>query len=206
MQMVRIVHVVASLFALSTVTLAAQESKKQDVAPPPKPPAGTSDIAAPVDPKTYIIGAEDVLYVHVWREAELTRQVAVRPDGKVTLPLAGDVQAGGLTPEAFKKAVVEAYSKFVNQPEITVSVLSVLSKKYYIVGMANRTGSFALVVPTTVLEALNGAGGLQEFANKKKIVILRGSKRIRFNYSEVIAGKNLQQNILLENGDHIIVP
>jgi polysaccharide biosynthesis/export protein len=85
-------------------------------------------------------------------------------------------------------------------------VQSVQSKKYYLAGEVNRSGSFPLVVPTTVLEAINAAGGFKEFANKGKIAILRGDQRLKFNYNEVVKGKNLKQNIYLENGDHIIVP
>ena len=103
------------------------------------------------------------------------------------------------------KVVKDAYSKLVNTPEVMVQVETVRSKKYFLVGEVGRTGSFPLVVPTTILEALNAAGGLREFANQKNITILRGNKRIKFNYKDVIRGKSLEQNILLENGDHIVV-
>lgn len=162
--------------------------------------------SAPVDPSSYIIGAEDQLRVRVWREPDVSGDVTVRPDGKITLPLVGEIQAAGRTPQALAQTLTEKLSEFLNRPEVMVEVRAVRSKKYYITGQVNKTGAFPLTVPTTVLEALSGAGGFQQWAKKKKIVILRGNKRFKFNYNEVIEGKNLQQNIYLENGDHIIVP
>lgn len=161
---------------------------------------------APVDPKTYKIGPEDVIAVRVWREAELTGVYLVRPDGKITLPLVGDLEAAGLTPEAVAHAITGKLSEIMVKPEVVVSIQQVNSKKYYITGEVNKTGQFSLVLPITILEALSQAGGLREFANGKKIVILRGANRLKFNYNEVIKGKNMEQNIKLENGDHIIVP
>jgi polysaccharide export outer membrane protein len=162
-------------------------------------------VGAAVDPKTYVIGPEDVLYISVWREPDFTRPQGVRPDGKITMPLIGDVQASGLTPERLASQLKQALSEYINKPEITVTVAQVNSKKYTIVGEVNRTGSFPLVVPTRVFEALGNAGGFRDFANKKDIVILRGDKRFKFNWNEVVKGKKLEQNIFLENGDMILV-
>ena len=169
-------------------------------------PAGGDSPAAPVDPKSYEIGAEDQLRIRVWREPEVSGDVIVRPDGKITLPLIGEVQAGGKTPVDLAATVTEKLTEFLNRPEVMVQVVRIRSKKYYITGQVNRTGAFPLVVPTTVLEALSGAGGFQQWAKRKKIVVLRGDKRFKFNYAEVIQGKNMDQNIYLENGDHILVP
>lgn len=144
--------------------------------------------------------------IRVWREPEVSGAVIVRPDGRISMPLIGEVEAGGKTPEQLREALIEKFSEFLTRPEVLVQVTAVRSKKYYITGQVNRTGAFPLVVPTTVLEALSGAGGFQQWANKKKIVILRGDERLKFNYNDVIKGKNLDQNVLLENGDHIIVP
>jgi polysaccharide export outer membrane protein len=167
--------------------------------------ANTPGLAAPVDPKSYKIGANDVLAIRVWREPELSQAVVVRPDGMFTLPLIGDVKAGGLTPEELKTSLIESLGKFITKPEVTVSVQQVLSKKYYITGEVGRTGMFPLVVPTTVLEALSSAGGFREYANKKNIIIMRGNERLKFNYNDVIKGKKMEQNIHLQDGDHIIV-
>ena len=199
------------VMAVSSAILTQGQQPPASKNPEPPKPAATSELppadspAAPVDPKSYKIGTEDVVQIRVWRENELSLQAVVRPDGKITLPLGGELQVGDLTLEQVRDKVVEVYSKFVNKPEVSVSLTRVSSRKYYLVGKVQRTGMFPLVVPTTVMEAINAAGGFQEFANKKKVVILRGEKRLKFNYEEVTKGKNMTQNILLENGDHIIV-
>jgi polysaccharide export outer membrane protein len=162
--------------------------------------------AAPVDPKTYVIGPEDILAVRVWREPELSGAVQVRPDGKITLPLIGELQAAGETPEGLKTKVSEALQEYIVKPDVIVSLQSVQSRKYYITGEVSRPGTFPLVVPVSVLEALTNAGGFREFANTKKITILRKGKILKFNYNDVVKGKNMQQNIQIENGDYIVVP
>lgn len=163
------------------------------------------DTPAPVDPNTYKIGPEDVLGITVWRERELSGNVVVRSDGYITIPLLGDLQVNNLTPGEVQAKLRELYAKLVNSPIVTVVVQAVRSKKYYIQGNVGRSGVFPLVVPTTVLEALTMAGGPTEFANKKKIIIMRGDKRLYFNWNDVLKGKNLSQNIYVENGDFIIV-
>jgi polysaccharide export outer membrane protein len=158
-----------------------------------------------VDTHNYIIGSEDILGISVWREPELTRAVIVRPDGKISMPMIGEIQAGGVTPEQLGKDLAQAFTKFINNPEVLVSVQQVNSKKYYIDGAVNRPGEYRLITPTTVLEALSESGGFREFANLKKIRILRGTTTLKFNYKEVSHGKKMDQNIYLQNGDHIIV-
>jgi len=173
----------------------------------PKPgSAGGPLTPAAVDPTSFVIGPEDVLYLQVWREPDFSRQLVVRPDGKITLPLVKEMQAAGKTPDALSQEIAKALSEYIKSPEVSVTVLQVNSKKYFITGEVNRPGSFPLAVPTTVLEALTNAGGFREFANLKKIVILRKGQRLKFNYKQVIKGKGQDQNILLENGDYIIVP
>jgi polysaccharide export outer membrane protein len=184
-----------------------------------KPAAGAADPAkmgapktqesAPsaVDTRTFVLGAEDVIAIKVWREPELSGQFVVRPDGKISLPLVNEIQASGLTPKQLEKALSDGLSKFINQPEVTVQVTTVNSRKYYIQGEVQRPGAYPLVVPTTVLEALVNAGGFREFANTKKITVLRnGRERMRFNYKDVTRGKHPEQNIQLQPGDQIIVP
>jgi polysaccharide biosynthesis/export protein len=202
--------------ALAVITLMIPVGLQAQNAPKPPVPVveetkspnanATLEAAAPVDPKGYKLGPEDVIGLKVWREPELSGQFVVRPDGKITLPLSGDMAVEGKTLDAVKEEITKALSQQLNRPEVTVSLLRVGSKKYYLVGEVNRTGMFPLIVPITVLEALNAAGGLREFASKKKIVILRGTQRIKFNYDEVMKGKKLEQNILIENGDQVFVP
>jgi len=173
----------------------------------PKVPATASDAgAAAVDPKTYVIGPEDILSILVWREPDFSKPVAVRPDGKITMPLVGDLQAEGLTPERLSAQLKDALSAYINAPEVSVSVNQINSKKFFIAGQVNRPGQYPLVVSMTVFEALNAAGGFRDFANTKKIVVIRGNERIKFNYEEIRKGKNLSQNIELKNGDTISVP
>jgi polysaccharide export outer membrane protein len=174
-------------------------------APGANPGKGSDSVGAAVDPNKYVLGVEDVIFVKTWREPDFTLTVAVRPDGKITLPLINEVQAAGLTPQQLTLDLKEKLGKFVNNPDVTIFVTDVRSKKYYIDGEVNRPGSFPLITPTKVLEALSNAAGFKEFANKKKIKILRGDKSFRFNYVEVSKGKHLEQNIYLDNGDHIIV-
>lgn len=162
--------------------------------------------ASLVDSKTFIIGPEDVLGIRVWREPELSGQFVVRPDGKISLPLVNEVQAAGLTPEQLSGGIVQSLSRYMNRPEVSVSVMAVNSRKYYIQGEVQKPGAYPLVVPTTVLEALVNAGGFREFANTKKIRILRnGKEQLKFNYKDVTRGKHTEQNIQLQPGDQIIV-
>jgi len=202
------------LVFLTLISLAGQQrpSSEQGREAPPRQeqsqssPGGETNVAAPVDPKTYKIGPEDVLLIRVWREPELSGAVAVRPDGMVTVPLVGDIQVNGLSPEGLGARLKDEFARFVNNPIVQVYVQSVRSKKYYVSGQIARTGEFPLIVPTTVLEALAKAGNFTDFANRKKIVVIRGDKRFIFNYNDVIKGKKTEQNIYLENGDFIIVP
>jgi polysaccharide export outer membrane protein len=189
---------------------AAQTQIQQQVPPPDKPtdapktlPAPGSP-GAPVDQKTYIIGPEDVIAISVFHEQDLTRMESVRPDGKITMPLIGDIQAEGLTPERLKTQMKDALGAFLKNPDVTVTIMQVNSKRYTIAGEVMRPGPVALVLPTRVFDALSSVG-FRDFANKSKIVILRGNKRIKFNYNEVLKGKHLEQNILLEPGDTIYV-
>lgn len=173
----------------------------------PKPPDDAAKATpAAVDPNTFKIGAEDVIFIQVWREPDFTRSVVVRPDGKITMPLVGEIQAAGLTPIALGKVVTEALTKYLNNPDVNITVLQVNSKRYYIMGEVNRPGSFPLITPTRILEALTNAGGFHEFANTKNITILRKGQKLKFNYKDVIHGKNMDQNIYVEDGDYIIVP
>jgi polysaccharide export outer membrane protein len=186
----------------------ANEPKQPSAATPsPNSPEKTAESsAAAVDPNKYLIGPEDVLFIRVWREPDFTLPAAVRPDGKITMPLVGDVQAGNQTPMQLTKTITELLGKYLNNPDVNVIVTDVRSKKYYIDGEVLKPGTYLLVTPTTVLEALSNCGGFRDFANSKKIRILRKGNILHFNYKDVSKGKNLEQNILVEPGDHIIIP
>lgn len=208
-----VVRNVVSVLTLLCGLLATIPAAAQNQAPPASRSDGSatapvkSDSASPaVDPKTYVIGAQDVLMIKVWREMDFTGPYTVRPDGKISMPLVGDVQASGLTPERLGEQLKQALSNFINSPDVSVSLQTVGSKKFYITGEVNRAGEYTLVTPTKVFDALSNAGGFRDFANKKKIIIIRGTERIKFNYQDILKGKNLEQNIFLENGDTVVVP
>ncbi|MFN0165270.1 MAG: polysaccharide biosynthesis/export family protein [Bryobacteraceae bacterium] len=215
------------LVVASLAPIGAAKDKKngkndsKQVSPPAAPaPAGANEQPAaeppqesPVDtakfPATqaYIIGPEDVLELHIWRETELSGTLNVRPDGRVSIRLIGEVQAAGRTPEELAKVIRDGLSvKYLKDPIVTLTVRQVNSKKYYVQGEVGKPGVFPLLVPTTVFEAISVCGGFREFAKKNKIVVVRKGKRIPFNYKEVEKGKKLEQNIYLENGDTIIIP
>jgi polysaccharide biosynthesis/export protein len=172
----------------------------------PVPQGPKVEAGAAVDSNGYRVGPADVLKIEVWNEEKFSGPLTVHQDGKITLPLLGDLQAGGMTPVEIEQEVAKALSKYVVKPLVTVTVLDVESKKYYMDGEVNHPGEYALAVPTTILEAISKAGGLQEFASEKKIYVLRGTKRIPFNYKEVLRGRHMEQNVPLEPGDHIVVP
>jgi len=165
---------------------------------------------APTADPNYIIGAEDVLDVNVWKEAELTRTVPVRPDGKISLPLLNDIQAAGLTPQQLAAEITANLRKFLTNPQVTVIVSQINSQRVYLLGEVTRTGAYPLSPGMNVLQALSSAGGFTMFANTKKIYVLRqeGGKqeKFAFNYKEVIGGKNVEQNIVLKAGDQVVVP
>ncbi len=176
--------------------------------PSQKPASGQTSTSVPED---FVIGMEDVLAVNVWREPELSvKEVVVRPDGKISLPLINDLQASGLTTRQLQERIAERLKEFVASPNVTVVVVRIVSQSVTIVGQVLKPGVYYLGSPMTVLELLARAGGFREEARIKKIKIVRkeGGKtsQFSFNYKDVSEGKNLQQNITLKNGDAVIVP
>ncbi len=161
-------------------------------------------------PAGYVIGPEDILAIVFWGEKELSNEVVVRPDGKISLPLIKDVQAAGYTPEQLTDLLVKAASKYVAQPNATVIVKAINSRKVFIVGQVSKPGTFPLVGDMTVLQLIAQAGDVLEYAKTKDIVVVRKEggreRRSKFNYKDVLKGKNIFQNILLKPGDTVIVP
>jgi polysaccharide export outer membrane protein len=162
------------------------------------------------DDPNYVIGAQDVLDINVWKEPELTRVVPVRPDGKISLPLLNDVQAAGMTPTQLAEQITTSLKKFVTGPQVTVIVSQINSQRVYILGEVTRAGAYPLLPGMTVLQALSSSGGFTQFANVKKIYVMRQqegkTQKYPFNYKEVINGKGSDQNIVLRAGDTIVVP
>jgi polysaccharide biosynthesis/export protein len=170
-----------------------------------------SSSAVPAHNDTYVIGADDILSINVWKEPEVSKTVPVRSDGKISLPLAGEVQASGETPLQLEKILASKLQSFISEPEVTVIVTEIKSQKFNILGMVNKSGTFLLTSSMTVLDAIALAGGFKDFAKQKSIYVLRkgpngGESRLPFNYKEVIKGNNMAQNIKLQPGDTIVVP
>jgi len=182
---------------------AAPKPAAQQTTPPAQPKAATEDAG-------YVIGPEDVLSINVWKEAELTKIVPVRPDGKISLPLLNDVQAAGLTPNQLGASIRDGLKKFISDPEVTVIVTAVNSQRVYVMGEVTHPGAFPLLPGMTVLQALATAGSFTQFASIKGIYLLRteNGKQVKhpFNYKAVIKGQNAEQNLELKSGDTIVVP
>ena len=172
--------------------------------------ANTTTTAKPHD-DSFQIGPDDVLAINVWKEPEISRSVPVRSDGKVSLPLVGEVQASGQTPKQLEAEISKKLTSYISEPEVTVIVQQIKSQRFNILGQVTKPGTYPLSNPTTVLDAIALAGGFRDFAKKKSIYVLRQtadgtSTRLPFNYKEVIKGKDPQQNIRLEPRDTVYVP
>jgi polysaccharide export outer membrane protein len=162
-------------------------------------------------PKGYRIGAGDVLQISVWREPEASvARVVVRPDGIISLPLVKELNVLGLSPSELETVLVEKLAQFIHSPDVTVVVMEVLSKKVYLLGAAKREGPLPLLAPMTIMQVLSEAGGLSDFAKRKKIYLLRTENgkqtRYPFNYDAVLKGEHMEQNILVLPDDTIVVP
>ncbi len=188
-------------------------SAHESVGPSRQPPATQSSRvgSTQVSSAEYIIGSDDILAINVWNEPQISRVVPVRPDGRISLPLIDAVQASGLTPLKLQEVIAEKLKDYVANPEVTVIVQEVRSKKVNVLGQVQRPGTFPLTEPMRVLDAIAAAGGFLEFAKVTKVYILRtepdgAQQRLPFNYKDVVRGRNLQQNVQLKPGDTIIVP
>lgn len=162
------------------------------------------------DDPTYVIGPEDMLGIAVWKEPDFSSTVPVRPDGKISMPLLGDVEASGKTPTQLAEDLTVKLKKYIDDPRVTVVVTAINSKRIYILGEVNHPGTINMSPNMTVLQAISAAGGPTAYANTKKISILRTVQgkqtKFAFNYKEVIKGNDTQQNIQLMAGDTIVVP
>jgi polysaccharide export outer membrane protein len=175
-----------------------------DAAAPAGSAAGPPALAPPPD---YVIGPGDRLAVVFWRDTEITSDVVVRPDGRISLPLLNDIDAAGLTPNQLRERVLAAAVRYIEDPDATVVVKEIHSRQVFITGNVDKPGSFPLNGRTTVLQLIATAGGLREFVSGKNILIVRsGNTRLKFNYRDVVSGKALEQNIELRPGDTVIVP
>ena len=187
----------------------AQNGPNQPVVQENPTAAGDPNRPLAVNTAVYEIGSQDLIYIDVWQHEEFTKAHRVRPDGKITIPLVGEVQASGLTPERLGVQIKQALAEYVNEPEVAVSVLDVVSKSYKMAGAIAKPGTYPMPVPIRIFDAINAAGGFAtEFANKKEIVIIRenSSDRPTFNYDDYVKrGRNPEKNVYLQNGDTVYV-
>jgi polysaccharide export outer membrane protein len=186
---------------------ATQQSATQQSAAPAVSNSAMST-GGPIDPNRYVIGAEDSLQISVWKDATLSGTVPVRPDGMISLNLVGDLRAAGLTPMALAADITQRLKKYIQDPVVTVVVLGVNRQRIFTVGEVNKVGPLMLTPGMTPLQAIVSAGGLSQFANSKRIYILRTvagkQQKIPFNYKQALKGDN--QGVTLIPGDTIVVP
>ena len=173
-----------------------------------QPQTGTSTKAHDA---SYVIGNDDHLSINVWKEPDLTKNIPVRSDGKISLPLVGEIQASGRTPLQLETDISDKLRNYITVPEVTVIVEQINSKKYNILGQVGKPGAYSLTLSTTIMDAIALAGGFKDFAKEKGVYLLRQNpdgtqSRLNFNYKDYIKGKNLAQNVKLQPGDMIIVP
>jgi len=210
--------VVIPALAIAVFSAAAQDKKPATSAAATNADAPAKTVQ-PVDQassdsignKGYVIGDNDILDIDVWKEKEISQTIPVRPDGKISLPLVGQIQASGLTPLQLQADLTRRLKEYIENPEVTVIVTDPRSHQFNVVGEVVRPGSYPLSQSMTVLDAVAQAGGFKDFAKETKIYVLRpmpGGIRVRipFNYKQVIKGKDLQENVSLKPGDTIVVP
>jgi polysaccharide export outer membrane protein len=187
----------------------AQNSQTHTEAPTKQAPVAILPSAATDDP-TYMIGPQDGLNINVWKEAELSGPLQVRPDGKISIPLLNDVQASGLTAMQLSATITTGLKKYISDPHVTVIVTAINSQRVYVLGEVAHPSGFGLVPGMTVLQAIADADGLTQFAHGKRIYVLRneGGKQVKypFNYNRVVNGQSQEQNIALKSGDTVVVP
>jgi polysaccharide biosynthesis/export protein len=189
------------------VTLTGQTVTSTGVAASPD---RAMSVAAAVHAPDYIIGPFDVLDIVFWRDKDLSGEVIVRPDGKISLPLLNEIEAGGLTPEELRGRILQRARRYVEEPTATVIVKQINSRRVFIMGEVVKPGIYPLTGPTTLLQLIATAGGMSEFADTENIVVMRTvagrSERLRLNYKAILKGKDLAQNVELAAGDTVIVP
>jgi polysaccharide export outer membrane protein len=202
--------IVLLLGAATAFAQTSQPATSAQSAPAAAPAAAAARPTDPPIPPGYVIGTDDVLSIVFWKDKDMSADAQVRPDGRIALPLINEVKAAGLTPEQLRQKIAEESKRFMEDASVTVVVREINSRKAFITGEINKPGTYPLTSPTTVMQLIAMAGGLREYANGKKIVIMRtvngAPRRLPFNYNDIIDGKNLHQNIELSPGDTVVVP
>jgi polysaccharide export outer membrane protein len=200
---------IAALVLISSIALAQDAPAASPASDKAVSAKATNEASNDQAGPEYVIGPQDVLHIAVWKEADLTATLPVRPDGKISLPLLNDVQASGLTPRQLADSVTEKLRKYIADPRVTVVVTEINSKRIYLVGEVLHVGATPMLPNMTVLQALSSAG-LNQFANTKGIYVLRTEngkqQKLPVNYRKLVKGEQIEQNYLLQPGDTIVVP
>jgi polysaccharide export outer membrane protein len=199
------------VIALALVAGAGLAAHAQQASPVSTTPGSPVPASAPPAITDYVIGPEDLLQITVWKNESLSRELAVRPDGKISMPLLHDIQAAGLTPMQLQEKLSTALGEFMPNPEVSVTVTDVRSYRISVLGEVVKPGVLQLKSDTTVLEAIALAGGFRDFASPSKIVILRKNgdgqtNKIPFNYNRVVKDNRSDANVTLKAGDVVVVP
>ena len=198
-----------SVAQTKSANLKSSDPAASDTTKPADRPADTAK-PAEIVPAGYIVGDSDVIRVNVWKEPEVSQTVVVRTDGNISLPLINEVKVSGMSPLQIQDLVAEKLKGFLNNPQVTVTVIEIRSKRAFITGEVSRPGTYSLNAQTTVLQLIAQAGGFTPFAKTDSIVILRTEdgrqSRLKFKYKEVVQGKKTEQNIALHPGDTVVVP
>jgi polysaccharide biosynthesis/export protein len=200
---------ILSVCVFGSISLWAQTGLRTESNPNPSAP--TAATAAKPHDDTFVIGNDDVLAVSVWKEPDISKSVPVRSDGKISLPLVGEVVAAGQTPLKLEQEIASRLKNYISEPEVTVIVQQINSQKFNILGQVTKPGAYPLTNSPTVLDAIAVAGGFRDFAKRNRIYVLRQNAdgtqaRRTFNYKEVIKGENPAQNVKLQPRDTIVVP
>jgi polysaccharide export outer membrane protein len=201
---------VASVMLLSLSIASSQDDSKLQADSKPPISRTLDEKGTKHADEGFVIGAEDLLAINVWKEPDISRSIPVRSDGKITLPLIGELQASGKTPSELQQEIAGKLQSFISEPEVTVIVQEIRSQRFNILGQVAKPGSYQLANSGTVLDAIAVAGGFRDFAKKKSIYVLRQGtdgkqERLPFNYNDVIKGKNPEQNVRLMPRDTIVV-
>ncbi|HEX4602548.1 MAG TPA: polysaccharide biosynthesis/export family protein [Candidatus Angelobacter sp.] len=208
---------VSAMAAVGSLMAQTQSANLKPMEPATTAAAKPTETAKPADTKSavavpagYVVGDSDVLHVNVWKEPEVSQTVVVRTDGNISLPLINEVKVSGLTPLQIQELVAERLKGFLNNPQVSVTVAEIRSKRAFITGEVTRPGTYSLNAETTVLQLIAQAGGFTPFAKRDSIVVLRTDEgkqmRLKFKYKEVVKGKKTEQNIALHPGDTVVVP
>jgi polysaccharide export outer membrane protein len=209
--MMHVQKISGAAFVLTSLFVVHAGAQEPVAKPPSQPADALPNTAASVAlPPGYVIGPDDLLAIVFWRDKDMSADVIVRPDGKISLPLLNDVEAAGLTPDELRAKLTKAASKFVEEPNATVVVKEIRSRKVFITGNVAKPGNYPLSGDMTVLQLIAVAGGLQEYADSSSIVVMRTEggqqKSFKFNYKDVIKQRHVEQNIVLKAGDTVVVP